>query len=90
MPVKLVESQGPKVPPSLMCPHCNKENLMSLNPFEKNISGVVEDKCVHCGGKIYAALLLLGNKDLVALYRTIQQIVELIQNKNQSPHIIKP
>jgi hypothetical protein len=58
--------------------------MIDITPFQKDITKPIEANCVHCGGRIFAALLILLQTDLQRLYIQIGQVVELLNPKNKN------
>ena len=69
--------------PRIVCPHCKETILMTIKPFEKNVSKLMQSNCPKCRGVIYTGLLILAHPDLKGLISCIQLVVDTINTKNR-------
>lgn len=70
-----------KTPP-IKCPYCNKELHMLVDAFKPDITKIVKSNCPHCGGKIFASLMIVTAVQLQQLVSIIADISSLFVDKN--------
>jgi len=79
---ELIKIQKEELRPRIVCMHCKQEMLIDLDPFKEDITKIMGDKCIHCGGEIFVGLLLLGHKTLPMLLGCLQLIIETMNTQN--------
>lgn len=72
-------------PALITCGKCRKENLIDLTPFNKDVSNILRDNCVHCGGELFVGVLILCNTELRDLLSSIGAITNLF--RQQGAHV---
>ena len=76
--------------PKNKCPHCGDELHLVIDAFKPEITKVVHSKCPHCGGDIYAAVMLILDKDHRQLLDAINACIQLFKPDNvttiDNPH----
>ncbi len=80
--VPLGNAQTEKKPARIICPYCKQEILIDIRSFNDNISDVIKDNCIKCGGAIHVGLLILAHPDLTGLYTCIQMCTEAMNKGN--------
>lgn len=78
----LIQVQPEVKPPTIICPHCQNEILIDLAPFNKDVSKILRDNCVRCGGEIHVGTLILSHRDLKGLLSCIQIVVSSLNAGN--------
>lgn len=61
--------------PAVICPYCKGELHLVIDAFKPDFTQIVRSNCVHCGGEIYAGLLIVTEKSLKSINAVIQAIV---------------
>lgn len=69
-------------PPLIICPHCRKEIRIDITPFSKDVSKILRDKCVKCGGEIHVGILILSHPRLDGLLQSITKTIQAFQGGN--------
>jgi hypothetical protein len=59
-------------PPIVKCPHCTQEILIDIGPFRKDVTKIMQDKCIKCGGIIVVSLLILCDTSMHRMLHTIK------------------
>jgi hypothetical protein len=76
-----------KAPP-VICPHCKGILHLNIDGFRPDITQIAHSKCTHCGGEIYACLLILTDLTLQGVISSAQHITALFAEEQKK--IIKP
>ena len=69
-------------PPLIICPHCKREIRIDITPFANDVSKIIKDKCVKCGGIIHVGVLILSHPSLEGLLQTITNVVKSMEGGN--------
>jgi hypothetical protein len=77
MKTKLLDRNEPR-PPSVICPKCGKENMVDLGPFNKNMSEVISDKCLHCRSELHVCIFILANTDMRKLGESMKLVIDTL------------
>lgn len=67
--------------PAIFCPHCKKELHLTLEGFKPDITKIVKSNCVHCGGVIFAGLMLITDISLQNLVGVVANISKLFDKE---------
>ena len=63
--------------PANLCPHCKKELHLILDAFKPEITKVVRSNCPHCGGEIFAAIMILTDTTQRGIAGSIQAVLDM-------------
>jgi len=76
-----------KTPP-VVCPHCKGVLHLMIDGFKPDITQIARSNCTHCGGEIYACLLILTDITLKGVISSAQSITALFAEEQKK--MIKP
>jgi hypothetical protein len=65
--------------PSSTCPHCKKDLHLMLDAWKPDIVKIIKSNCPHCGGEIFASLLILTAKTQRGIVHGVQSVIEYFQ-----------
>jgi len=63
--------------PKNLCPYCKEDLHLILDAFQPEITKVVRSNCPHCGGEIFAAIMIITTKDHKGILGAIQAILNM-------------
>jgi hypothetical protein len=69
--------------PIVICPRCEGKNHIDISPWKDDVTRIMEDKCVKCGGTIVVGMLILADIHMARLLQTVQAVIAVIKNQNQ-------
>ena len=69
--------------PRIKCPHCSEVIGVNLDHWKKDITQVIDSKCIQCHGPITVGLLLIAHKDRRQFAGALQAIIEVIDSPNK-------
>lgn len=75
-----------KGPPTVICPHCKRTMIFSIDQFKNDITKIVESKCPYCMGKTFTCVLILSNTNM---HRLLNQLKTVIAAAKGDSNIIK-
>lgn len=67
-------------PPNL-CPYCNQELHLIIDQFKPEITKVVRSNCPHCGGEIFAAVMIITTRTHRDILNAVQSVCDLFNPK---------
>lgn len=79
--IEVLDDHQPK--PKIICPHCKQTILIDIMPFKDNVSQIMADNCVKCGGKIFVGILILCHPTMEGLSYCVNACVEAISTNNK-------
>lgn len=77
-----------EVSPEILCPHCSGILHLRLDGFKPDITKIVKSNCTHCGGEIYACLLILTDITMNGVVNSAAAITNLFREEKRK--IIEP
>lgn len=64
--------------PRTKCPHCKNEILLDIEPWKKDVTKIMQDKCPKCGGVIIVAMMIFANADMKTMLSCIQLVADTV------------
>jgi hypothetical protein len=68
--------------PTIICPYCKEEIRVDIQPFRDDVSKILRDKCLKCGGEINVGVLILSHRSLKELLGCINIVVDALKKGN--------
>ncbi len=63
--------------PVNLCPFCKQELHLVIDAFKPEITKIVSSNCPHCGGKIFAAVMIILDVTQNGLANSIQAVLNM-------------
>ena len=79
---KLIDVSYKSKSPIIICPHCNRENLIDITPFKEDVTRIIADKCTYCRAEISVGILILAHKNIKMLLQCIEVVANTLNTKN--------
>lgn len=61
--------------PRLACPHCKQHIYVDIDPWKKDMTKVMQDKCPKCHGNIIVGLIMIADVNMPKFLSVIRAIV---------------
>lgn len=68
--------------PTVICPHCKRKMIFSIDMFKSDITKIIESKCPYCNGKTFSCILILTNATLQRLLNQIQRVISAAKGES--------
>jgi DNA-directed RNA polymerase subunit RPC12/RpoP len=78
MAVELIKIQEEEIKPRMVCVHCKQEILIDIEPFKKDMTKVLRDRCPKCNGEMIVGMLLLAHGNLHKFLITLKAVIEAV------------
>lgn len=79
---ELIQINQEAKPPLIICPHCKQEILIDIIPFSKDVSKILRDNCVKCGGEINVGIFILSDVSMRGLLNNIAVVIQSLEGGN--------
>lgn len=63
------------------CPWCKKVIIADMSVYTLDMSTPLRSKCPMCNGDIYTALVILSHKTLPQLGKTIEHVIQAVEEQ---------
>lgn len=69
--------------PRIICGQCQEEILIDIEPFRKDCTKILRDKCPKCKTELFVGILILAHPQLQGLTFIIKTIIEGLTSKHK-------
>lgn len=66
-------SKGPRN----LCPYCKNDLHLVIDAFKPEITKIVSSNCPHCGGRVYAAVMIILDVTQNGIVNSIQAVLNM-------------
>lgn len=69
--------------PRIICGNCQQEILIDIEPFRKDCTKILRDKCPKCKTELFVGVLILAHPQLQGLTYIIKTILDGLKTKRK-------